>query len=315
MMRAMSSPPYNSESPSGANLSELDLRCPPLPATLREALDLTDDPEQMDMDRVTEMAERDPGVVVRLLRTVNSAYYGVGRSISSVRRAVVMLGPLAVTGIVIGMNMLKLRSVLNGPAEEGFTRLIRHSAATGFLARHMTKHLPRYSVDRSGDPFTAGLLHDFGKLILVYNRAEEAAAFYDKHALKGHVQDEDICHLEQLLFGYDHTEAGEFAARKLDFPEPLVDVMRHHHTPKQAAEIGTSAPLVRIVAAANLAAKAMGFAFTQSVDWEGCRETPSWTYFVEHELPPNRADELVADLKDQEDALDDYVDQMSFTTR
>ena len=150
---------------NGATLSKLELRCPPLPQTLTEALELMHTPERMEVKPVTEMVERDPAVVARLLQTVNSAYYGLQRSISSTKRAVVMLGPVAVTGLVVGMNMLKLRSIVDGPAKDCFLRLIQHNIAVAHLTRVFTEQLParpQRLTDSSGDAFTAGLLRDAG---------------------------------------------------------------------------------------------------------------------------------------------------------
>ena len=86
-----------------ATLGGLELRCPPLPQTLLDATKLIDEPEQLEVGPVTEMVQRDPSVVAKLLHIVNSAYYGLRRTINSVERTVVMLGPVAVTGIVVGM--------------------------------------------------------------------------------------------------------------------------------------------------------------------------------------------------------------------
>lgn len=301
----------------GATLSKLELRCPPLPHTLTEALELMHTPERMEVKPVTEMVERDPAVVARLLQTVNSAYYGLQRSISSTKRAVVMLGPVAVTGLVVGMNMLKLRSIVDGPAKGCFLRLIQHNIAAAHLARYLTEHVPARPprlTEGAGDAFTAGLLHDFGKIILVYNFAEEAVALYEDQSLETQVQDPDLCQMEQLLFGYDHTEAGEFAARKLNFPEMLIDVMRRHHDPAGLERPDALGRLLRAVVAANEAAKAMGYAFIEPRSWDDALEHPVWAHLLEHDLP--EIDDLAA-LRDalcaQQSALDTYVAHLSPT--
>ena len=67
-----------------ATLGRLELRCPPPPQTLLEATKLIDEPEQLEVGPVTEMVQRDPIVVAKLLHIVNSAYYGLRRTINSV---------------------------------------------------------------------------------------------------------------------------------------------------------------------------------------------------------------------------------------
>lgn len=298
-------------------LRGLELRCPPLPQTLLEALDLIDQPEKMEIGPVTEMVQGDPIVVARLLHTVNSAYYGLRHTISSADRAVVMLGPVAVAGIVLGMHMLKLRSILESPASACFQRLIKHSIASAFLTRHLLEGTPREtgrrrSAARMGVSFTSGLLHDFGKIILIYNFQQEALDLYDSDAVKDQVWASDELEIERLLFGCDHTEAGEFAARKLNFPEVLVSVIRHHHQPDVRTGDDDADGLIRITAGANLAAKAMGYAVTKELDANVVADDVIWTRLITHDLPHYKTrGDLVEDLFLQKDHLDHYVQHLA----
>ncbi len=298
-------------------LGGLELRCPPLPQTLVEALNLIDRPEKIEIGPVTEMVQRDPIVVARLLHTVNSAYYGLRQKIGSADRAVVMLGPVAVAGIVLGMHMLKLRSILDGPAGACFDRLIRHSIATAFLARHLLEGAPRdprrkTGSSRIGAAFTAGLLHDFGKIILVYNFHEDAAELYDNDDLDAQIASTDDRELERLLFGCDHTEAGEFAARKLHFPDVLIDVIRHHHEPFESTGRYEADRLIHAAAAANLASKAMGYAFSRPEDVETIGVHPVWNRLIESDHPRHATpDETILDLLNQQDDLDQYVEHLT----
>lgn len=309
--------PDQPDAQDGATLSNLELRCPPLPQTLTEALDIMHTPERMEVQPVTEMVERDPGVVARLLQTVNSAYYGLQRSISSTRRAVVMLGPVAVTGLVVGMNMLKLRSIIDGPARGCFLRLIRHNIAVSYLTRHIYETLPSHPPhgdEGTSDPLTAGLLHDFGKIILVYNSPDEAVALYEEGQLERQVHDPNQRVMEQLLFGYDHTEAGEFAARKLNFPEPLTDVIRFHHDIEALEQPGEPGRTLRAVTAANLAAKAMNHAFSESLSWDEAMDHPVWMLLLERDVREcANAEELREELRLEEGRLNAYVTHLSLS--
>lgn len=292
-------------------LGRLELRCPPLPHTLVEALDLVDHPEQIEVRTVTAMLERDPLVVARLLQTVNSAYYGLHRTVSSPERAVVMLGPVAVVGIIVGMSMLRLRSVLDGPAGSCFSQLIRHSVATAYLTSFLLDEAaepdaPKVHPARRGAGFTAGLLHDFGKIILVYNFPAEAVALYEEQALNAHVSTDDFREMESLLFGSDHTEAGEFAALKLHFPEPLTRVIRHHHAPERAGGGAAAEALVGAVAVANLAAHAMGHGFGSPTSWEDALADPAWSLYATR-TPAFTIDTLAEALEARQDDLDRYV--------
>ena len=297
--------------------NRLDLRCPPLPQTLSDALELIHRPERLEVGPVTEMVERDPAVVARLLQTVNSAYYGLERPVSNTQRAVVLLSPVAVTGLVVGMNMLKLRSIMEGPATVCFLRLIRHNTAVAYLARHLHDELPsngpsRVRDDFVGDAFTSGLLHDFGKIILVYNRPEEAVALYEDGSLEQEVQNPNDQELEELLFGFDHTEAGEYAARTLNFPEAVIHAIARHHDADALTDDGPAGRMLRAVTAANRAAKAMGHAFGASTDWDACMDHPVWDLLLERDLPHLDDRRHLRDtLRIEQDSVDAYVEHLT----
>ena len=308
------SPPSNAS--SSTPLGTLELRCPPLPKTLIDAMELINDPEQLEVRPVTEMVERDPLVVARLLQIVNSAYYGIRRSVSSVERAVVLLGPVSVAGIVVGMNMLKLRSVLEGPAAPCFSQLIEHSMATAKLARDLIDTLEAPGLRRQLKPrldviYSAALLHDFGKIILVYNYPDEAVALYEERALDGHVTDTDVRYVEQLTFGCDPTEAGEYAANKLNFPELLTHVIRHHHDPSEAPPYDPLlAPILQVIDVANHASRAMGFGFAAEGSWAQCADAPSWEGFATHNRL-STVEALQAHLEPTTEDLQQYVKEMT----
>lgn len=302
------------------SLGSLELRCPPLPQTLFDALNLIERPERMEIGPVTEMVQRDPIVVARLLHTVNSAYYGLRHTIGSADRAVVMLGPVAVAGIVLGMHMLKLRSILESPAGLSFQRLIRHSIATAFLTRHILEGTPRdatqrASTSRIGLAFTAGLLHDFGKIILVYNFQKDSVDLYDRHVFDSKIASEDDRELEQLFLGCDHTEAGEFAARKLNFPDVLVNVIRHHHNPLDITGHVEADRLIRATAAADLASKSMGYAFSRPEKVGDIARHAVWSRLIESDVSRFATPgDLVADLLGQQKYLDHYVEHLTTGT-
>lgn len=303
-------------------LQGLELRCPPLPQTLLQALELMKMPEKMGVGPITEIVSRDPVVAARLLHTANSAHYGLRKQIGSVDRAVVMLGPVAVAGIILGMHMLRLRTIVEGPTAECIERLVRHSTATAYLTRHLIEHA-RPSGDaasppsngmtarlspRMGMPFTCGLLHDFGKIILIYNYQDNALDVYGRDVVGNAAAVQDGREAERRHFGCDHTEAGAFAARKLHFPEALVDVIRHHHDPPTQAADPETNRITRATAAANLAVKAMGYGHRSGGTVDGIAEHPLWREIAE--LDSNQetsSGSLFEELLCQKPHLDRYV--------
>lgn len=305
-------------SEEGGSLRRLELQLPPLPQTLPGVLELLNEPGPLDPREVVAVVRHDPAVAVRLLQKVNSAYYGLRRSVSDIERAVYMMGPSAAVDTILALNVLKLREVMEGPAGACFTRLVRHSVGTAFLARHLLEQGAGGEDSReataSSNGFTEGLLHDFGKFILIYNFPEEAFALYEERAIAQYVAAEDERALEQLAFGCDHTEAGAYAASTLHFPPGLTDVMHYHHAPEQFSGDPATRRVFRAVCAANQATKAMGRAFegahatAASLDWAACAAHPVWAPWQAQE--EGAGEDLVGDLCAQKKDLVGYTAQL-----
>lgn len=124
-------------------LTDLDLECPPLPQTLLEAIQLMERPEPPEPEEVEALLQHDPAAVARLLRVANSAYYGLRGRIGDVRHAIVVLGPPAVVGMVMSMGMLSMKSAFDARTAAPFLNLVRHCAATAYLARLLIQRAPR----------------------------------------------------------------------------------------------------------------------------------------------------------------------------
>jgi HD-like signal output (HDOD) protein len=278
------------------SLRSLNLRLPPLPQTLPQVLELLHEPGFVTTEDLAEVVQGDPAAVARLLKHINSAYYGLRRSITDVERAIRMMGPTTASGTVISLCMLEMSELMEGPAESCFRSILRHSEATAFLTRHLLdgevpeagEEAPEEDVrPAGGDGFTEGLLHDFGKLVLIYNYPEKAVSIYEDRVFEEYLAGTNPRVLEQLVFGCDHTEAGGYAASEMNFPRALIDVIRYHHGPDEANLKADSLETVRAVSAANRATKAMGSAFVglhpteAELDWETCAEDPIWAHYLD----------------------------------
>ena len=254
-------------------LGRLDLRCPPLPQTLVGAVAMLEAPDAIEPEAVVALVERDPMLLAQLLKSVNSAYYGLSRTIASPARAVTLLGPVAVVGLAAGMGMARFAPPATARARAVADRVVRHSLATAYLARVLVDAGPAGAAPEGG-AYTAGLLHDLGKLVLLHN-APDAAALYGDRALDRIVAAADGREHERLLFGCDHAEAGAVAAERSGFPEPLVAVIRRHHDAGARAGAGVDRAvglLVRATAAASAGADALGFAAGPTLDADAAED-------------------------------------------
>jgi HD-like signal output (HDOD) protein len=277
-------------------LGHLDLECPPLPHTLFEAMRLVDNHDLAEHARVVSLAENDPLVSVRILRMVNSAYFGFSRTVEDVDRAVRLLGPASVAGIVMGMNVIRLQSTMDGPAGVLFGQLIRHSLATARLGDRLWSKLDPTADSRRA--FNAGVLHDFGKILLVYNYPEDARQLYETPESRSPVE---WLAAETALFGCSHLEAGKHASENMDFPAEI----RAQLCGKQEGD------LALIVEAADAGARALGLAFNEPLDWDTCAALDVWDRLVaSFPFRSGEREDLIEFVQGCKEDIESYVFQL-----
>ncbi|MBO6575826.1 MAG: HDOD domain-containing protein [Rhodothermales bacterium] len=277
-------------------LGHLDLNVPPMPHTMFEAMRIMENAESADHARVVRMAENDPLVAVRLLRVVNSAYYAFSREVTDVDRAVRLIGPGAVAALVTGMNVMRLESAMTGPAGELYTRLMRHAVATGWMGQWLWSRLDPSANARTA--FTAGLLQDFGRIVLVYSYPEDAIRFYEEEANRS---PDAWLAAEASVFGCSSAEAARHVADEMDFTGEMRRVLKGK----------IEGPLADILEAADASARAFGFAFHDPVDWGQCATLEVWDRLVgRYPARAGEPEELIANVMEARDNLQRYVHQM-----
>ncbi|MBK8166732.1 MAG: HDOD domain-containing protein [bacterium] len=225
---------------------------PALPATTARLLALMDD-QSAGAAQVLEVIGTDPALTANLLKLCNSAYYGLRREVGSVHEALVMLGNRTVVQLAFATS---LGDVLRGPLA-GYRlerdALWRHSLAVAVGAAH----LAGVAGDRSlrERAFTAGLVHDIGKLVLngpLKAKLQQLPQTGSYDALRQGERD---------LLGFDHAEAGQALAESWNFPAALADVIGRHHdvAAPRAGRGRADDALVTAVVVANLGASRAGF--------------------------------------------------------
>lgn len=238
-------------------LGHLADAAPPLPSTIVRARRLMDRTDGVSPEQVLDAVRHDPVVVSRILRVANAAHYGTQRTVHGIGRAIQLLGPMTVLGIVTGMHIVSSPSPAAAPSGYCFLRLVRHSVATGYLVEALNAHLPApFPPDMA---YTAGLLHDLGRILLASHDPEGARSVYADPGTVATGSAEELLALEQVAFGFDHTEAGEYVARRLDFPELLVSAIRNHHRPEGGSPNREAVRLARLVGLADAAASSLGY--------------------------------------------------------
>ena len=211
----------------------------PFPVTARRLADLTRQ-DVVRIEPVIQVLESDPGLSARLLRLVNSAGYALRQRCTSVRHAATLVGTdrlhqIATTAAVLDLFDSK------GPVA---AQIIEHSTVVGAFCRYLGAHLA-LPVD---DLFTAGFLHDIGKLMLMETENEQYVELLAKCASRP----DSIHHLERALYGFDHAVLAAHVLTAWNIPDPVPKIVAWHHEPSQAYKVSSMmAALVQTVRLAD----------------------------------------------------------------
>jgi len=209
---------------------------PTLPSVASHVLLIASNPDSSASD-LTEVIMNDPSLTSELLKIVNSAYYGFPQKIGTVKRAVVLLGTGEIVALAFGLSTARLFDAAHFKGIYSPKALWRHSMCAGLIAEHLCKRLPEY---RKLGVFTAGLLHDFGKIILIENFPE----LYGQVHVEAKNHNLPLFDLEEEKFGLNHAMIGEFLASNWNLPEAIVQAIAFHHQPLSASSHSQLAAII-----------------------------------------------------------------------
>lgn len=219
---------------------------PTLPAVLGRVLEAAFDPDVSALELGKHIAA-DQTLSARLLKIVNSPYYGYYRQINSITTAVVILGFVEIRNIVF--TATAFQTIDDSGSGYDRTQLWRHSLAAAIAAERCANLL-----DISSDgAFVAGLLHDIGKVALDSIYPSQFA----KAVQWSHEEQRPLCEIEQQTFGLDHAEAGGLLAEHWNLPVAVTGAIRCHHEPDKTSP---DPVLTRLTAMGNFLAYQAGFA-------------------------------------------------------
>ena len=203
--------------------------------------------EKYQINDVVSIVESDVSLTSQCLQMVNSAAFGISKQISSIQRAVILLGSSTITKIAMGLAFKNVfTSPMDGYGADKYD-FWEHSMRTALAARIIAKEL-KLSVPEDL-AYTAGLLHDIGKAII----SEYLGKYEGNISAKfDEIPGEDFLAIETDILGTDHTLVGEAMAKKWQFPEALIQVIRYHHHP--CLEKGMECDLVATIHIADIMA-------------------------------------------------------------
>lgn len=176
--------------------------------------------------KVGEVVGKDPSLSAKLLKLVNSPFYGYPSKIDSISRAVCIIGANDLTTLALGISVLN--SFEDVPEElmnmRGFWR---HSITCGVAARFLASRRPGLTEERF---FIAGLLHDIGRLVIIRGLPDA----FTKALYLSRNQETPLYKAERVILSFDHAVVGGFLFKEWRLPSSLERAIRFHHSPQTA---------------------------------------------------------------------------------
>ena len=189
---------------------------PAMPNVIMRALNLMKDPET-GTKKLAEIISFDQSLSTKVLTLVNSAYYGFPQQITSIHRALALIGMSKAKNIIFTVAM---RPMLTNQSDK---ELWKHSIRTAVGCEHLAKHLKIMDPDEA---FVIGFLHDLGKMILYMKDSALCLKIRDLTSTGA-----DVIESERLFFKTDHCQTGSLLAKKWQLPLLIANAIKYHHTP------------------------------------------------------------------------------------
>ncbi len=198
---------------------------------------MVDDPKY-SASEIGEVISQDAALTARLLRVANSSFYGFQSKISTISRAVTVIGFRELRDLVVAVSAVRTFSSI--PMDlENMAAFWRHSIFTGIVSRLLSKHCRILHGERL---FVSGVLHDLGQLVIFHKIPDLANKALNRVKLTG----EESYIAERTIIGFDHAEIGAELVKSWNLPKSLEDTIRFHHTPDLAVENPVDTAIVHI---------------------------------------------------------------------
>ena len=151
------------------------------------------------LQKVGNVISEDQVISAKVLRLVNSSFYGFSKKIDSLERAVVILGQNEIKSLVLATSMLKVFPLSKLSQDFDINKLWEHSISCAVASKIIAEAA---FVEKPEEVFASGLLHDIGKLVLIMNSPEEFFKVIDEVQVGG----SSFVEAEQKVFGFNHTQ-------------------------------------------------------------------------------------------------------------
>ena len=250
---------------------------PTLPGIVAKLGKMAEDPDTTT-EQMGRVISKDHILASKLLKLVNSAFYGFPQRISSLNSAIILLGFNVIKSLIISASIFEVMEAQD-------VELWEHSLGCAVVCNVLARHL---GVKDPEEISTAGLIHDIGKVAIKMELPRE----YEK--ITELSQEKKISRLEaeREVLGLDHAEVGSWLAKSWNLPNKLVEPIACHHDPHLAKEEQQASAIVHF---ANIMIRGLGYGHAGDI-WVPPLNNKAWKLLA---LAPADIDPLLREVEEK----------------
>lgn len=251
---------------------------PTLPGIVAKLSKMAENPDTTTT-QMGELIGKDYVLAAKLLKLVNSAFYGFPQRISSLSSAIILLGFNVIKSLIISASIFEIM-------EDQDVELWQHSLGCAVVCNVLARRL---GMSDPEEVSTAGLIHDIGKVAI---KMELPRQYAEINAI---VKERQVARrvAEMEVLGVDHAEVGAWLAKKWNLPDKLVEPVAHHHAPDQAARpVKLAAAIVHF---GDIMIRGLGYGHGEDV-WVPTLNPQAWELL---KLTPPILDEILDEVEEK----------------
>jgi len=198
---------------------------PSLPVTVAKIMEIANNRNSTPND-LNKVITLDPVLTGKVLKLVNSAYYGVANQVTTIVRAIIMLGLNTIKNLAVSTAILGTMNKKQNFAALNMDAYWQHCLAVGVTAKAIATKM---NIDPKirDEYFISGLLHDIGKIVMNHEFKDD----YQNIVRTGDIKGTSLWKMERKSINIDHTYAGELIAKKWVLSENITAAITKHHSP------------------------------------------------------------------------------------
>jgi len=250
---------------------------PTLPGIVAKLTKMADDPDTTT-EQMGRVISKDHILAAKLLKLVNSAFYGFPQRISSLSSAIILLGFSVVKSLIISASIFEFM-------EDQDVELWEHSLGCAVVCSVLAKRL---GVAEPEEVSTAGLIHDIGKVAIKMELPKEYAAI-NAIVLKNNIP---MRKAEEQVLGFDHAEAGGWLTKSWNLPKKLVEPITCHHDPRKAKDEQLNSSIIHF---SDILIRGMGYGHASDKKVPPLNKR-AWDLL---NLSPADLDEIIAEVEEK----------------